>query len=223
MRARASHDFYETHVLGGGKMAAILAVHVNEVALRVTNGESYRSISNRLHRLYPGTFGLSARSVRHFCRRQGVHYRSGLTDSELDREVALSIQSVGHSYGRRTLQGLLRARGIHVSQRRRGMSMSRVAPGLQQGRRNRANRHLIPPPYSARFFADKLHLDQNEKLGMYGTVYVLAIDGFSRRIVGMLTIPVKNAVAIYNSLFHPLLLAPCFYLKTKPRSRTNVV
>ena len=142
-------------------MAAILAVHVNEVALRVSNGESYRSISNRLRRLYPGTLGLSARSVRRFCRRQGVHYRSGLTDSELDREVSLSIQSVGHSYGRRTVQGLLRARGIHVSQRRIGVSMSR---GPQQGRRSRANRHLNPPPYNARFFGDKLHLDQNENL-----------------------------------------------------------
>ena len=30
---------FTRHVLGGGKMAAILAVHVNEVALRVTNGE----------------------------------------------------------------------------------------------------------------------------------------------------------------------------------------
>ena len=42
---------------------------------------------------------------------------------------------------------------------------------------------------------------------MYGTVHVLAIDRFSRRVVGIITIPVKNAVAIYNSLFHPLLLA----------------
>ena len=42
---------------------------------------------------------------------------------------------------------------------------------------------------------------------MYGVTHVLAIDGHSRKIVGFLTIPVKNAVAIYAHLFRPILLS----------------
>lgn len=68
-----------------------------------------------------------------------------------------------------------------------------------------AHRHLNPPPYTARFSGDKLHLDQNEKLAMYGVTHVIAVDGFSRKIVGMITIPVKNPIAIYNALMKPLL------------------
>ena len=58
------------------------------------------------------------------------------------------------------------------------------------------NRSLNPPPYTARFFGDKLHLDQNEKLAMYGVTHVIAVDGFSRKIVVMITIPVKNSIAL---------------------------
>ena len=60
--------------------------------------------------------------------------------------------------------------------------------------------------YEAHHFGDKLHLDQNEKLVMYGVTEVLAIDGYSRKVVGFIIIPVKNAVLIYDKLFRPLLL-----------------
>jgi len=50
-----------------------------------------------------------------------------------------------------------------------------------------------------------VHFDQNEKLAMYGVTHVMAVDGFSRKIVGMITIPVKNSVAIYHTLMQPLL------------------
>ena len=65
--------------------------------------------------------------------------------------------------------------------------------------------NLNPPTYTARFFGDKLHLDQNEKLSMYGVTHVIAVDGFSRKLVGMITIPVKNPITIYNALMRPLL------------------
>ena len=100
------------------------------------------------------------------------------------------------------MHGLLRAQ---VSQRRLSRSMLRVAPGPQRGRTHRAHRHLNPPPYIARFFGDKLHIDQNEKIAMYGVTHVMAIDGFSRKIVGMITIPINNAITIYNALVYPLL------------------
>ena len=52
----------------------------------------------------------------------------------------------------------------------------------------------------------KLHLDQNEKLTRFGVTHIAAIDGYSRKIVGFITIPRKNSIAIYNVLFRPLLI-----------------
>ena len=104
------------------------------------------------------------------------------------------------------MSGLLRSQGIVVGENRIGRSMQRVAPTAQIGRQRRAGRHLNPPPYTARFFGDKIHLDQNEKIAMYGVTHVMAIDGFSRKIVGMITIPVKNQISIYSTLFRPMFL-----------------
>ena len=64
---------------------------------------------------------------------------------------------------------------------------------------------LNPLPYRARYFGEKLHLDQNEKCVMFGVIHVVAIDGYSRKIVGFITIPKKNASVIYDLLFRPLL------------------
>ena len=49
-------------------------------------------------------------------------------------------------------------------------------------------------------------MDQNEKMVMYGVTHVMAVDGYSRKIVGMVTMPVKNAITIYHTLLRPLLL-----------------
>lgn len=46
-------------------------------------------------------------------------------------------------------------------------------------------------------------MDQNEKLVMFGVVYVMAIDGYSRKTVDLITLPNKNATAIYNTLMRP--------------------
>lgn len=113
----------------------------------------------------------------------------------------LAILSVGHKYGRWTLQGYLRFQSVHVSQRRVGVSLSRVAPQPAQSRRAQTHRQMNPIPYRPEYFGEKLHLDQNEKLGMFGVTHVLTVDGYSRKIVGMVTMPVKNAIMIYHILF----------------------
>ena len=51
-----------------------------------------------------------------------------------------------------------------------------------------------------------MHIDQNEKLVMYGATRVLAIDGYSGFILGLITMPVKNNLIIYDQLFRPILL-----------------
>ena len=40
---------------------------------------------------------------------------------------------------------------------------------------------------------------------MYGVVHVVAVDGFSRQIVGFSTMPRKNPITTYNTIFGPLL------------------
>jgi hypothetical protein len=42
----------------------------------------------------------------------------------------------------------------------------------------------------------KLHMDQNEKLGMFGVTHVVAVDGSSGRIVASATMPLKNNLII---------------------------
>ena len=56
-------------------------------------------------------------------------------------------------------------------------------------------------PYRADYFGQKLHIDQNEKLVIFGVTHVCAIDGYSGRIVGFASMPVKNTVEIYEHLF----------------------
>ena len=50
-------------------------------------------------------------------------------------------------------------------------------------------------------YGHKRHIDQNEKLGMYGVTHVSAIDGHSHMIVSWTTTPVKNNLIIYSEVF----------------------
>ena len=119
----------------------------------------------------------------------------------LDRVVSSLVNRVGHSYGRRTMHGLLNSAGVRACQARVALSLSRIAPIQYASRRTFANRLLNPFPYCARFFGEKLHMDQNEKCVMFGVTHVVAVDGYSRKIVGFITIPKKNPILIYDLLF----------------------
>ena len=97
--------------------------------------------------------------------------------------------------------GLLATGGICVGQNRVGAALAKVNPGYQHARSNRAARRLNPIPYHADYFGEKLHIDQNEKLVMYGVTHICAIDGYSGKIVGFLSMPVKNNIEIYSHMF----------------------
>lgn len=62
-------------------------------------------------------------------------------------------------------------------------------------------RNLNPAPYTAEYMGHKIHLDQNEKLVMFGATHVLAMDGFSGKIVTHSTMPVKNNLKIYVDVY----------------------
>lgn len=65
-------------------------------------------------------------------------------------------------------------------------------------KRQRSERIRNPVPYRA---AEKLHIDQNEKLVMFGVTHVRAIDGYSKKIVGFAVLPRKNNKLIYEHLY----------------------
>ncbi|XP_062331322.1 uncharacterized protein LOC134031631 [Osmerus eperlanus] len=67
-------------------------------------------------------------------------------------------------------------------------------------------RNLNPFPYHAEYMGHKLHMDQNEKLVMFGATHVLAIDGLTSKIVGHSTMPVKNNLIIYENVYRPAVL-----------------
>lgn len=169
-------------------------------------GWTYEHISAYIQQLTGNTCGLSCRSVRRFCQVRGMMRRHTLGENELDQCVRTYVLRVGHTYGRRTMQGLLRSHGIEVSQSRIAGALRRVAPIQYRARRIDIYRMLNPILYNASYFGQKLHLDQNEKIVMYGVTHILAVDGYSRKIVGLITLPVKNAIAIYDLLLRPLLL-----------------
>ena len=99
------------------------------------------------------------------------------------------------------LKGLLESKGVKVAESRVAESLQRVAPAEYDQRRNDCVDRLNPIPYIALYFGHKLHIDQNEKLARYGVTHIVARDGFSGKIVSFSTMPVKNNLAIYESIF----------------------
>lgn len=191
------------HVAG---VARYMEAHEAEIRSFVVSGESYQRISRHLKELYPNRRGLSARSVRRFCSDHGIARRNSLTDYELDQIVSSRVSAVGHSYGRKSMYGLLRSENVFVSERRIGQSLRRTHPFQNHLRRRNMHKAVNPIPYRATFFGEKLHFDQNEKLSMYGVTHVLAVDGYSRKVVGFVTMPVKHPITIYDTLFNPILM-----------------
>ena len=167
-----------------------LAAFEEEIHRRVLPGDAYGHVSQYIRLASNSTRGLSARSVQTFCWSRGIHYRSNLSEGELDAVVHHFVSRVGHTYGRRSLHGLLRSEGVHVSKERLGRALSRTYPLAFSHRSHSMQRAVNPVPYCARFYGEKIHLDQNEKLVMYGVVHVVAVDGFSRKIVGFSTISI---------------------------------
>ena len=53
----------------------------------------------------------------------------------------------------------------------------------------------------ALYHGHKLHLDQNEKLVLFGVVHVIARDGSSGKIVSFASMPVKNNIVIYDEIY----------------------
>ena len=176
----------------------------------IGQGLTYREVSNILSTITGQYSGFSQRSVRRFCEQRGIQSRrrGRIDGSCLDRITGHFINRVGHSFRRRTMHGLLASWGFMVSQTRVERSLSRLAPIQHAQRRHDTHRMLNSPPCCASYLGRNCFLTrQREKCVMFGATHVLAIDGYSRKIVGFITLPKKNAVHMYDVLFRPLLLS----------------
>ncbi|KAJ7386719.1 hypothetical protein OS493_006731 [Desmophyllum pertusum] len=95
------------------------------------------------------------------------------------------------------MTGYVRSKGLTLSGRQVSKSLQRVNPVNHARRREDTVRRRNPVPYYAPYHGNKLHCDQNEKLGMYGCTFYALSDGCSSRIVKLFSMPKKNAVIIY--------------------------
>ena len=98
------------------------------------------------------------------------------------------------------LTGLLCSKGICVSERKVRRSLKRLDPVSHQIRHETAGRSLNLKCYNADDFGHKIHMDQNEKLKMFGVTHVMARDGYSGMIVAFSTMHVKNNLIIYDEI-----------------------
>ncbi|KAK2823153.1 hypothetical protein Q7C36_019753 [Tachysurus vachellii] len=124
----------------------------------------------------------------------------GLPDAHLELEVAKAITEMGPTYGRRMIKGYLAMKGVHAAETRIGTVRRTMHQSYHEARRQGA-RNLNPIPFQAGYMGQKIHMDQNEKLAMFGVTHVLAIDGFSKKVVAHSTMPIKNNLAIYEDVF----------------------
>ena len=99
------------------------------------------------------------------------------------------------------MKGYLASKGVNVGEHSIASSLRRVAPISYERRRHDLIDRTNPIPYEAHYFGHKIHLDQNEKLVMFGTTHVIAVDGYSGKIVGHSTMPVKNNLLIYRDVY----------------------
>lgn len=123
----------------------------------------------------------------------------------LEGHVRAAIAEIGPVHGIRMVKGYLAAKGIEASEERVRLALRVVDPPAAELRANRNSVMKNPKPYISRYFGDKLHIDQNEKLIAFGLCHVAAIDGYSNKIVAHKVFPAKNPVAIYEEFYLPLL------------------
>ena len=180
----------------------------NIVRSLVWQGYTHDEISRYYQELYPGQRGMGSRSVRRYCGERDLRR---LSNNDLDEIVEGHIACYGDSYGRRMMQGSVRAMlGVTsraISQRRISAACRRVAPDALNARTRDTLIRTNPVPYFAPYFGYKGHFDQNEKIVQdFGCTHVLFVDGCSRFICGAIIMPVKNPILIYHYLFRPILI-----------------
>lgn len=99
------------------------------------------------------------------------------------------------------MKGYLASKGIIVGENRIGRSIKRNDPTNHMNRATLTHFQVNPRPYSAAYFGNKIHIDQNEKMVMFGVTHIVAIDGYSGKVVSAVVMPIKNCVSIYEYVY----------------------
>ncbi|XP_056326001.1 uncharacterized protein LOC130238907 [Danio aesculapii] len=162
------------------------------------NGHTDTEISYHLSELGVQR-GNSERNLRKFRSERGVK-RKSISDEELELAVSRAVIETGPYYGRKMMTGYLAAQGVQAAEVRVGQKLAQMHEPYHRARCQGA-KNLNPVPYNAEYVGHKLHMDQNEKLCMFGVTHVIAIDGFSKKIVGHSTMPIKNNLTIYEEVY----------------------
>ena len=82
--------------------------------------------------------------------------------------------------------------GVSILERKVGNELKKICPRTQAERCMQAGRLFYPKVCKADYFEHKLHVDQNEKLLLYGVTHIVARDGYSGMITGYTTIAIKT-------------------------------
>ena len=175
----------------------------NAIEYLVKGAATDESVASIYRNLFPATRGISARSVRRYCK---YHNITQFQDEEIEGIVRCFIINYGHTYGRKLMQGSIRAlvgsKLNVVSQKRVSRALRNVAPVANEARAKDLIDHTNPILYYSPYFGYKCHLDQNEKTGQdYGCTHVVMIDGCSRLVAGFVSFHVKNPILIYEFVF----------------------
>jgi len=99
------------------------------------------------------------------------------------------------------LTGLIKSEGNRISEVMVGKTLKKLNGPASSKKASATARNLNPKIYIADYFGQKLHVDQNEKLAMYGITHICARDGHSGFIVAFATMPVKNNLEIYEHIY----------------------
>ena len=106
--------------------------------------------------------------------------------------LSLSCVKVGGNHGRKMMTARLRSMGVSISERKVGNALKKICPSTQAERCMQAGRSFNPKVYKVEYFGHKLHVDQNDKLGMYDVTHVVACDRYSEMITGYMTMAIKT-------------------------------
>lgn len=88
-------------------------------------------VALQLAQIYPEKKDLSQQNLKKFMHENNIRPYQRLSQTELDEVVRTATDEVGGTYGRRMMQGYLRAQGVTASQRRIRAAQATVAPSYQ--------------------------------------------------------------------------------------------